>query len=204
MRRFTAAALAMVALLAAAPAAEALTTKEIIELARAGLGEEVLLALIDVDGGVYAIDPASLKSLKEAGVSERVIVAMVRSGRERPLPPEPQPVFEPPPVEQTAPPPQVVVIERPAPEVREVMVPVYVAVAPRHSHSRRGDVVVRSTSESTFVPFQSGPPAVRPVVQEPKPVYWGFGGNLRPDAWGQKPEKPAAPPDSGKSDGKKR
>jgi hypothetical protein len=193
----------MVALLATAPAAEALTTKEIIELARAGLGEEVLLALIDVDRGVYEIDPASLKLLKQAGVSERVIVAMVRSGRERPLPPEPQPVVEPP-VEQTAPPPQVVVIERPAPEVREVMVPVYVAVAPGRFHSRRGDFVVGPQSESTFVPFQSGPPAVRPVVQEPKPVYWGFGGKLRPDAWGQKPEKPSETPDSGKSDGRKK
>lgn len=208
MRRFTAAALATVALLAAAPAAEALTTKEIIELARAGLGEEVLLALIDVEGGVYAIDPASIKSLKEAGVSERVIVAMVRSGRERPLPPEPQPVVEPP-VEQ-APQPQVIVIERSAPEVREVMVPVYVAVAPFHSRVRRGDVVgrgdvgVRSPYEpATFLPFQSAPPPVKPVAVEPKhPVYWGFGGKLRPDAWGQKPDRPAGT-DSGKSDGRK-
>ena len=35
--------------------AEALTIRDVIELTRAGLGEEVLLALIEVDRGVYAI-----------------------------------------------------------------------------------------------------------------------------------------------------
>jgi hypothetical protein len=34
------------------------------------------------------------------------------------------------------------------------------------------------------VPFQTGPPPNRPVQQQPKePVYWGWGGKLRPDAW---------------------
>jgi hypothetical protein len=198
MGRFTAVVVAAVALMAIAPAAEALTTKEIIELSRAGLGEEVLLALIDVNGDVYAIDTATLKQLKEAGVSERVIVAMVRSGRERPPVPEPQPMVESP-IEQPAPPPQVIVIEHHTPEVREVMVPVYVAVSPVHGRLRRSHVNRPPPSESTFVPFQSGPPTVRPVVQEPKqPVYWGFGGKLRPDAWGQTPEKTPPAPDKGK------
>ena len=40
--------------------------------------------------GVYASDTETLKALKEAGVSERVMVALVRSGRERRLP-EPTP-----------------------------------------------------------------------------------------------------------------
>ncbi len=75
--------LLVVALLGFVARAEALTVRDIIELSRAGLGEEVLLALIDVDRGVYRIDNATLKSLKDAGVPERVIVALVRSGRER-------------------------------------------------------------------------------------------------------------------------
>ena len=58
-----------------------MTAKEILELSRAGLSEEVLLALIEVDGGVFTLDTDMLKSLKEADVSERVILAMVRSGR---------------------------------------------------------------------------------------------------------------------------
>jgi hypothetical protein len=194
MRRFTAAVLALTGLLAVAPAAEALTTREVIELTRAGLGEEVLLALIAVSGDIYAVDAASIKALKEAGVTEKVIVAMVLSGRERPAVPEPPPAVVEPPAAELAPPPQVVVIEHRSPEVREVMVPVYVPVSPVHGRSRRTDAVRSPSDYSTFVPFQSGPPVVRPVVQEPKqPVYWGFGGKLRPDAWGQRPEKPAPP-----------
>ena len=166
---------------------EALTIRDLIELSRAGLGEEVLLALIEVDGGVYAIDTATLKSLKEAGISDRVIAALVRSGRERPAePPSMATITEPQPPE---PQPQVVVIDHhDQPEVREVAVPVpvYVHVPARRSRFSH----VNRTPESTYVPFQFGPPATRPVVEEPRTQYWGFGGKLRPDAWGQpKPER---------------
>jgi len=61
--------------------ADALTVRDVVELTRAGLGEEVLLALIEVDRSVFPIDAATLKELKVNGVSERVIAAMVRSGR---------------------------------------------------------------------------------------------------------------------------
>ncbi|MGH9311152.1 MAG: hypothetical protein ACRD1U_17375, partial [Vicinamibacterales bacterium] len=170
----------------AAPA-EALTTRDIIELTRAGLGEDVLLALIEVDGSVFAIDPAALKALKAAGVSEKVIVALVRSGREPAAIEPPMPVVDPPPAPvDPAPQPQVVVIDHHEPP-REVVVPVpvYVAVSP---HSRHRADVHRQPAESNFVPFQFGLPPVRPVAQQPKkPVYWGFGGKLRPDAW--KPER---------------
>src|SRR5262245_23552063 len=112
--------------------AEALTVRDVVELTRAGLGEEVLLALIEVDRSIFPIDAATIKELKAAGVTERVITAMVRSGREVP-PPEPiaaEPVPQP-----VAPQPQVIVIEHRDPEVREVVhevpvaVPVYIPVA---------------------------------------------------------------------------
>jgi hypothetical protein len=165
-----------------ASAAQALTIRDVIELSKAGLGEEVLLAVIEVDGGVFSVDTATIKSLKDAGVTERVIVALVRSGRDRAMqepPPVPVVVEDPPP-----PRPQVVVIEHREPQVQQVVVPmpVYIPVATGHTRGRRGQT---STVESTYVPFQSGLPAVRPVQQETKPVYWGFGGKLRPDAWGQ-------------------
>ena len=186
MRRLGVFALAMLAL---APAAEALTVRDVIELSRAGLGEEVLLALIDVDRGVYAIDPETLKKLKQAGVPERVIVAMVRSGRER-LQPEPAPL--PASVQEPRnPEPQVVVIDHhDEPRVREVMVPVPVyvtvpSIRSRHRHDFDGRA--RNAGEPTFVPFQPNVPHIRPTASEPKPerepVYWGFGGKLRPDAW---------------------
>ena len=56
--------------LALAPArADAITLREIMELTRAGLSDDVLLALIEVDQRVFPIDPATLKMLKDAGVS---------------------------------------------------------------------------------------------------------------------------------------
>jgi hypothetical protein len=92
-----------------------------------------------------------------------------------------------PPVE-TRPEPQVVVIDH-EPAVREVMVPVYVTV-PTHGRSRRSPAPATSSTYETFVPFQQGPPVVRPRVEEPKqPVYWGFGGKLRPDAWQPAPRR---------------
>jgi hypothetical protein len=173
-------------------AAEALTVRDIVELSRAGLGDEVLLALIDVNRGVYAIDPETLKTLKQAGVSDRVIAALVRSGREtlEPLPPA-----TPPDSTDAAPPVVVVehhgVIEHYAtPQVQAVTVPVPVYVtAPVWPRRPRTSA---TPAASTFVPFQFGPPPA-PPVQEPKgpPVYWGFGGKLRPDAWQPEPEKPA-------------
>jgi hypothetical protein len=170
----------------AAPA-EALTTRDIIELTRAGLGEDVLLALIEVDGSVFAIDPATLKALKAAGVSEKVIVALVRSGREPAVVPSPMPAVDPPPAEaDPAPQPQVVVIDHHEP-AREVLVPVPVYVAVGTPSRHRGTAHRQAVESPPFVPFQFGLPPVRPVVQQPKePVYWGFGGKLRPDAW--KPE----------------
>ena len=189
MRRVLAIA---ILLLGFVPAAEALTVRDVIELSRAGLGEEVLLALIEVDRSIYAIDIPTLKSLKEAGVPERVIVAMVRSGRE--IPPPPPPVDEVADAEAPASEPQVVVIDHREDTlpVREVMVPVpvYVPVERSRSGFRHMDRVRPNNAPAAFVPFQSGPPAVRPAPPpETKPVYWGFGGKLRPDAW--QPDTPS-------------
>jgi hypothetical protein len=46
--------------------AEALNARDVIALTKAGLGEPVLLALIEVDRSIFAIDAASIKELKEA------------------------------------------------------------------------------------------------------------------------------------------
>ena len=182
MRRVLLAGLIVAAL---AGSAEALTIRDIIELSRAGLGDDVLLALIEVDGSVFATDTATLKQLKTAGVSERVIVAMVRSGREGrfDVPPAASVVGEP-----EAPAPQVVVLDHhdaPVERVREVpvAVPVYIPV-----YGRRSRATVDSGYDATgFVPFQSGPPVER-APRQAEPVYWGFGGKLRPDAWQPHPQ----------------
>ena len=173
--------LAALIFIATAQSVSALTIRDLIELSRSGLKDDVLLALIEVDGGVYATDTETLKSLKDAGVSDRVMVALIRSGREKREDPPPAPVVA---EEPPSPPPQVVVIDHrdTAPQQVVVPVPVYVPVYQTRVRARRdaGSAVV-----DTYVPFESGRPLVRPVVEDPKPVYWGFGGKLRPDAWGQ-------------------
>ena len=124
--------------------AEALTIRDIVELTRAGLGDDVLLALIEVDPSVFPIDTETLKYLKESGVSQRVIVAMVRSARTPPPPVAPEPFITQ--GAPAAPEPQVVVIDHHEPErVREVpvAVPIYIPVVQRSRIDRHLDRVAR-------------------------------------------------------------
>jgi hypothetical protein len=173
--------------------ADAITLTEIMQLTRAGVDEEVLLALIEVDQRVFSIDPETITELKAAGVSPRVIVAIVKSGRTPQPPPEPAPAAD---VALPEPPaPQVVVVERPV--VHEVPVavpvPVYVAVG-SYARGHHGD-----RAQTPYRPSLTLPPAppsmVNPLVERPEPrrraepVYWGWGGKLRPDAWQPAPGK---------------
>ena len=178
--------------------ADALTVRDILELTRAGLGEEILLTLIDVDRSVFPIDTATLRRLKEAGVSERVILAMIRSAR-MPVPsPEPVAVVEPAP----APEPQVIVIEHhDQPQIREVpvAVPVYVPIVTRPVHhgsvaGRQGFVQESFAPPSEFDRLGAASVHTQPV-KHAEPVYWGSSGKLRPDAWQPTPDTPAKAPD---------
>lgn len=187
MRRFLV-SFALLLTPAIASAQQNVTVRDILELTKAGLGEEALLALIEVNRPIFPVDVDTLKALKAGGVPPNVITAMIRSGRsmvpqpaQSPIPSadhvpvEPDPYAAPvaAPAPQAAPTPQVVVIEhRDEPVVREVPVayPVYVAVPTRRI---RGDVDHPS----------------RPPVKKAEPVFWGWDGKLRPDAW-----KPAIEP----------
>jgi hypothetical protein len=67
-------------LVAGAPrTASAVSTRDLIELSKAGLGDEVLVALIEADGTVFNLDAPKILELRGAGVSERVITAMLRN-----------------------------------------------------------------------------------------------------------------------------
>lgn len=184
MRRALVLILSLGLLPASVSPAEAVTVREIIELTRAGLGDEVLLALIEVDGGVFAIDAATLKSLRDAGVSERVIVALVRSGRQRPVV-DPAQYVPPPPPE-----PQVIVIEHERPVVYAVPVPVAVPVYVTVPVRRSPRTVVPSAHPPLIPPSGFGVPlpVTVPASRETaEPVYWGWGGKRRPDAWKEDP-----------------
>ena len=179
MRRWAVISLLALALGGVPARAGAVTLQEIIDLTRAGLGEEALLALIEIDPRVYPIDAGTLQKLKSAGVSEKVIVAMIKSGRTPAPPPEPAPLVEAE-LDPVPPPPQVIVVER-EPRVREVAVPVAgpVYIPVERSHSRHE----RDARDDDRRPQK---PAA--------PVYWGFGGKLRPDAWTPAPVKSSDKP----------
>jgi len=182
-------AFAFVFALVVSTAAQAVTLKDIVDLTKAGLGDEVLLALIDVDQHVFPVDSETLKSLKAAGVSERVIVALVRSGRERPVEPPAEPsTLDDVVAQQSA--PQVIYVDRPsAPVVREVAVPypVYVPIPVsergRHSHPAGNANIQPSIVAPASI--QGSPRKLTdvPAPDTRHPVYWGNGGKLRPDAW---------------------
>jgi hypothetical protein len=189
--------------LAMAPAAaEAVTIKDIIDLTKAGLGDDVLLALIDVDARVFSIDNDTLAQLKQAGVSERVIVAMIRSGRTAPaqssdqitVQPTPPPTYD---AQQDSPygpagEPQVIVRQVEVPVA--VPVPVYVTVpaygygASVYGYGRRrvpviNGAVVEPARPGAGLPASRGWITDTHVPTRQEPVYWGSGGKLRPDAW---------------------
>ena len=233
--------LAVLALsLGGAGRAEALNIRDIIELTKAGLSDQVLIALIEVDRGVFSVDTDTLKKLKNAGVSDPVIVAMIRSGRMPAVEPPPAPVqnTDPAPADETSREPQVIVIDHhdQQPAAPQLMYPVgYVVPGLYPGYARPGfvsttnsgagitgfgntgfnnpsvnnggssgyggsigfngfgnNVIVATprrnqSSVTTVVPTDQG--LVKAKVPLPvncvkaEPVYWGFGGKLRPGSW---------------------
>jgi hypothetical protein len=182
MRRVLLTLLAVFALMSGP--AEAVTVRDVIELSKAGLGDEVLLALIEIEQAVFTIDTATLKKLKEAGVSQQVIVAMIKSGRSRPAEPVPAPASEPQPQPEPQDPKVIVIDHRdapaPAPVAYPVAVPVYVPVATGSQYYRDHTV---STILSTDQGLVRARVPVPPNCIKAQPVYWGFGGQLRPGSW---------------------
>lgn len=62
--------------------AAAVTVDQILALAKSGVTDVVILALIDRDRSIFAIEPEQLVTLQREGLSEKVILAMLKSGRE--------------------------------------------------------------------------------------------------------------------------
>jgi hypothetical protein len=62
--------------------ASAVTLDEVLGLARAGVTDAIILALIDRDKTVFAIEPEQIVQLQKDGLSEPVILAMLKSGRQ--------------------------------------------------------------------------------------------------------------------------
>jgi len=62
----------------------AVSLADIVQLAKAGLSDDVLVSLIQTDNTVFPLDAERILELRAAGVSERVIIALLQNGRRRP------------------------------------------------------------------------------------------------------------------------
>jgi hypothetical protein len=145
-------------------ASAATTPDQLVALSRAGLDDDILIALIETDGSIFHLTVDDIIELHRQGLSSRVIRAMIETARmSNPAPvaraPEAQRSDAPPPVRTEQPPAPVIVNQIVTQEVETPVVhqavPVYVPV------------------------FVRRPEPPRP---EP-PVYWGWGGKRRPDSW---------------------
>jgi hypothetical protein len=81
-----AAGLTTLFVLALPGSASAVSTRDLVELAKAGLSDDVLVALIEADGTEFHLDAPKILELRAAGLSERVIMAMIKNTRPAPLP----------------------------------------------------------------------------------------------------------------------
>ena len=62
-------------------APKVLTNDSIVRMAKAGLGDDLILQTIQAQPGKYTTDADAMVALKEAGVSDRVIAAMTNKSR---------------------------------------------------------------------------------------------------------------------------
>jgi hypothetical protein len=69
--------LAVVLFAVSALAQSILNNDSVVKMAKAGLGDDVIVSMIKGQPGSYAVDPDSVIQLKSAGLSEKVIAAMI-------------------------------------------------------------------------------------------------------------------------------
>jgi hypothetical protein len=69
-----------------------MTNDSVIRMVKAGLNDDLIVQTITDQPGQYNTDPDGLVTLKQAGVSDRIIQAMVNKGRIRLTGADPQPI----------------------------------------------------------------------------------------------------------------
>jgi hypothetical protein len=165
--------LLFVAALLVPASAGAVTVRDIIELTRAGLPDDVLVAVIDADRTIFTLDKDQILELKKAGVSKQVLIKMLRTRREFETVAAPEDAT-PAATESRIPQPEVVVIgAQPAPPPVTVVVPQY--------------FYVPYAIWGTPVPPHGAPRGPRtPPAPFLDPAYRGFGRFIN-DGWVGRP-----------------
>ncbi|HET7903647.1 MAG TPA: hypothetical protein VFM17_03710, partial [Candidatus Eisenbacteria bacterium] len=75
-------ALFLLVALATAPPASAFGWKDVLKMHRAGIADSLILQKIEYSGETIRLDADDMEALKEAGVSDEVISAMLRTEAE--------------------------------------------------------------------------------------------------------------------------
>jgi hypothetical protein len=70
----------LIALAFLAAAQEALNNDSVVKMVKAGLGDGLIVSMIQSQPGKYSLTPDDLVNLKQQGVSEKVLTAMVSKG----------------------------------------------------------------------------------------------------------------------------
>jgi hypothetical protein len=70
---------------------QALNNETVVKLIKAGLGEEIVLGMINQQPGKYSLSADDLVALKQAGASDKIIAAMMSKNAASPAPPAPTP-----------------------------------------------------------------------------------------------------------------
>ena len=171
MRPMLSLILASALMLAIPGSAQAQTSmRDLLGLQAAGFSDDLLIATFRSDGTVYYLTADDLIFLRQQGLSERVLLAMLATRDNampaRPAVPASPPIAEPEPsTDQPDPAPVVLNVTQEVTQDVEQRVE-----APRVVHV---PVVVPVPTRVDTRPRKA-----------PEPVYWGFGGQRRPDTWG--------------------
>ena len=187
--------------------ASAVTVKELLEYKNT-LSDDILIALIESDGSVFHLSITDVAALRDQGLSERVILAMLKTATKRPAPPQTAPVGAAPQPSQ----PPVAVYAPPGAAVDQYGQPIAAPSSdvPAEQFQPKAPVVVNVKQEVTqkveqpaaqpaygasypyaYYPYSYLVTAPVPrVVAPPQPVYWGWGGQRRPDSWQPTPTPP--------------
>jgi hypothetical protein len=68
--------LCLCALVFVAAAQDTLTNESVVKMVKSGLGENLIISMVQSQPGKYVLNPDELVKLKGAGVSEKILTAM--------------------------------------------------------------------------------------------------------------------------------
>ena len=91
--------------------ASAVTIDEVVTLSKSGVSEQVIVAIIERDQTLFTLSPALIMKLQRDGLSDRILLALIKSGRSNEPPVPASPVApEVAPVAPVPPPPAIAIV----------------------------------------------------------------------------------------------